>query len=48
MCDDGSVSYLIGLVSWGVGCGTATVPGVYVDVNVYVAWIEEQIRPEED
>ncbi|XP_068201463.1 uncharacterized protein [Palaemon carinicauda] len=35
---DGSM-VLAGLVSWGVGCGTRGVPGVYVNVPYYLDWI---------
>jgi len=42
VCDHDSVAYLVGLVSWGIGCGTASVPGVYVDVSAYIDWIEKQ------
>lgn len=47
MCQHESVSHLVGLVSWGIGCGTASIPGVYIDVSVYIPWIEKQIHFEE-
>lgn len=32
---------LIGIVSWGMGCGTPHYPGVYTDVSYYRQWIKQ-------
>ncbi|KAK7069486.1 CLIP domain-containing serine protease [Halocaridina rubra] len=40
---DGSAR-LAGLVSWGIGCGTNGIPGVYVDVSYYMDWILAYLR----
>lgn len=34
---------LVGLVSWGAGCGVAGVPGIYTDVAFYRQWIDNAI-----
>lgn len=34
---------LVGIVSWGVNCGTYGVPGVYIDVPKYRTWIDNTI-----
>lgn len=32
-----------GILSWGVGCNNET-PGVYVNVPLFVKWIENQLQ----
>ena len=35
--------HLVGIVSWGVGCGVQGNPGVYTEIAYYADWIQEQI-----
>lgn len=42
--DDQGNLYITGIVSWGVGCATEGVPGVYTNVRKYLDWIEKIIE----
>ncbi|CAB3240024.1 unnamed protein product [Arctia plantaginis] len=43
VCEVDGKWVLVGLVAWGLGCGDANVPGVYVNVATFLPWINEQI-----
>lgn len=34
----------VGIVSWGIGCGDDGIPGVYVNVPLYLDWIEGELE----
>lgn len=36
--------YQAGIVAWGIGCGTAGVPGVYTKNSLFTEWINNQIQ----
>lgn len=36
--------YQAGIVAWGMGCGQADIPGVYVRISLHTEWIKEEIR----
>lgn len=40
----GKQRVLVGLVSWGRGCGIPGVPGIYTRVAAYLPWIESTRR----
>jgi len=41
VCERAGSWYLVGIVSWGVGCGQPGVPGVYVKVSHYLDWLRQ-------
>lgn len=41
VCERNGVWQLVGVVSWGIGCGQVNVPGVYVKVSHYLEWINQ-------
>uniref|UniRef100_A0A7N5JZK6 t-plasminogen activator n=1 Tax=Ailuropoda melanoleuca TaxID=9646 RepID=A0A7N5JZK6_AILME len=36
---------LVGIISWGIGCGQKDVPGIYTKVINYLDWIQNNMRP---
>ncbi|KAG5668605.1 hypothetical protein PVAND_016541 [Polypedilum vanderplanki] len=44
VCQIGANWFVVGLVAWGIGCGTSNIPGVYVNVASYISWIQQTTR----
>ncbi|KAK3540088.1 hypothetical protein QTP70_025653 [Hemibagrus guttatus] len=44
VCEKDSQMTLIGLISWGDGCGKKDIPGVYTRVTKYTTWISSKMR----
>ncbi|XP_032673020.1 uncharacterized protein LOC116844945 isoform X2 [Odontomachus brunneus] len=44
VCERNGRWQLAGVVSWGIGCGNAGVPGVYVRVSHYLDWIRQIVQ----
>lgn len=42
--DSESRFYQAGIVAWGIGCGTAGVPGVYVKNSMFTGWINQELQ----
>ncbi|OCT59126.1 serine protease 27 [Xenopus laevis] len=43
VCAEANHWYLVGVVSFGVGCGQPNRPGVYTRLNAYLGWIESYV-----
>ncbi|XP_025096525.1 uncharacterized protein LOC112565332 [Pomacea canaliculata] len=44
VCDINGVYTIVGVTSWGFGCGNPRSPGVYTDTLELLSWIEETIQ----
>ncbi|XP_006874034.1 PREDICTED: testisin-like [Chrysochloris asiatica] len=43
VCEEDSVWYQIGVVSWGLGCGRPNRPGVYTNVSEHFHWMRSLV-----
>uniref|UniRef100_A0A2K6LT66 Tissue-type plasminogen activator n=1 Tax=Rhinopithecus bieti TaxID=61621 RepID=A0A2K6LT66_RHIBE len=44
VCLNGGRMTLVGIISWGLGCGQKDVPGVYTKVTNYLDWIQDNMQ----
>lgn len=44
VCPSNGRMTLMGVISWGDGCGKKDTPGVYTRVTHYIDWINEKMR----
>ncbi|XP_031201068.1 transmembrane protease serine 5 isoform X5 [Mastomys coucha] len=44
VCPSGDTWHLVGVVSWGRGCGEPNHPGVYAKVAEFLDWIHDTVR----
>uniref|UniRef100_A0A2K5QU48 Tissue-type plasminogen activator n=1 Tax=Cebus imitator TaxID=2715852 RepID=A0A2K5QU48_CEBIM len=45
VCSKDGRMTLVGIISWGLGCGKKDVPGVYTKVTNYLDWIQDNMQP---
>lgn len=43
VCQRNGTHYVVGVVSWGDGCGKKYKPGVYANVGRFVDWIASRL-----
>ncbi|KAL4717175.1 hypothetical protein ACJJTC_017062 [Scirpophaga incertulas] len=46
--NDSTLNYVVGVTSFGYGCGLKNMPGVYTNVTSYLCWIEKTVWPMEE
>ncbi|XP_043926765.1 acrosin-like [Protopterus annectens] len=40
--------YIVGIISWGLGCGRPRLPGIYTNVARYKSWIETTMEAKDE